>query len=49
MKASDPRSAAQLKRALPYIGTKATSDDKADAEKLADAVEGLLGGSLQCW
>ncbi|KAI4123576.1 MAG: hypothetical protein LQ347_006096, partial [Umbilicaria vellea] len=41
LKAKDAASAAQLARALPFVGRTRSGDDRADARQLAEAIEGL--------
>ena len=41
-KAQDPDNAAQLARALPFIGEGRSGDDRKDAMKVADAIEQLV-------
>ena len=42
LKAKDPQSAAQLRRALPLVGVPVTGNNATDASKLADAIDELL-------
>ena len=42
VKAQNPEDAAQLARALPFIGQSRSGDDKKDAIKLGDAIEHLV-------
>lgn len=42
LKAKDPQSAAQLRRALPHVGVPVTGNNATDASKLADAIDELL-------
>ena len=42
LKAQNPEDAAQLARALPFIGQSRSGDDKKDAIKLGDAIEHLV-------
>lgn len=42
LKAQNPEDAAQIARALPFIGQGRSGDDKRDAEKVGDAIEKLV-------
>ena len=42
LKAQNPEDAAQIARALPFIGQSTSGDDKEDAQKVADAIEKLV-------
>ena len=42
LKAQNPEDAAQIARALPFIGQSKSGDDKSDALKVADAIEKLV-------
>ena len=42
LKAQNPEDAAQIARALPFIGQSRSGDDKKDAIKMGDAIERLV-------
>jgi alcohol dehydrogenase class IV len=42
LKAQNPADAAQIARALPFIGERRSGDDKADAEKMGDKILKLV-------
>ena len=42
LKAEDPETAAQIARVLPFIGRTRSGDDREDAIKVGDAIEGLV-------
>ena len=42
LKAQNPEDAAQIARALPFIGQSTSGNDKEDAQKVADAIEKLV-------
>jgi len=42
LKAEDPENAAQIARILPFIGQTRSGDDRQDAMKVGDAIEGLV-------
>lgn len=44
LKAENAEDAAQLARILPFVGQSRSGDDKADAIKVGDAIDGLING-----